>query len=97
MEYIQIYHWRLGYIYGIAGNRDKALEILNQYLELSKKEFVSPSHIAIIYIGLGEKDNALEWLEKTYEQNETGLQFIKVDPMFDNLQSDPRFQDNSNM
>jgi TolB-like protein/Flp pilus assembly protein TadD len=93
MEYIQIFHWHLGYIYGIAGNRDKALEILNQYLELSKKEFVSPTHIAIIYIGLGEKDNALEWLEKTYEQNEAGLQFIKVDPMFDNLRSDPRFQD----
>ena len=93
MEFIQIFHWHLGYIYGIAGNRDKALEILNQYLELSKKEFVSPIHIAIIYIGLGEKDNALEWLEKTYEQNEAGLQFIKVDPMYDNLRSDPRFQD----
>ena len=90
---MQKYHWRLGYIYGVAGKKEKALEILNYYLEQSKKEFVWPSNIAFIYIGLGEKDKAFEWLEKTYEQREAFLDLLKVEPMYDSLRSDPRFQD----
>jgi TolB-like protein/lipoprotein NlpI len=93
IEFEPTYHWHLGYIYGVAGKREKALEILNYYLELSKKEFVWPASIAFIYIGLGEKDKAFEWLEKTYEQREAWLDQLKVDPMFDSLRSDPRFQD----
>ena len=92
-EFELTYHWHLGYIYGVAGKREKALEILNYYLELSKKEFVWTAGIAFIYIGLGEKDKAFEWLEKTYEQREAWLDQLKVDPMFDSLRSDPRFQD----
>jgi len=85
--------WRFGYIYGVAGKREKSLEILNYYLERSKKEFVMTANIAFIYIGLGEKDKAFEWLEKTYMQREAWLTELKVEPMYDNLRSDPRFQD----
>jgi len=92
-EFEPTYHWHLGYIYGVAGKREKALEILNYYFELLKKEFVWPSNVAFIYIGLGEKDKAFEWLEKTYEQREAWLDQLKVDPMYDSLRSDPRFQD----
>ena len=93
IEFEHTYHWHLGYIYGVAGKREKAMEILNNYLELSKKEFVWTAGIAIIYIGLGENDKALEWLEKTFEQREGWLTELKVEPMFDSLRSDPRFQD----
>jgi len=97
-EYLKIefepsYHWHLGYIYGVAGKRDKALEILNYYLELSKEEFIWTAAIAFIFAGLDEKDKAFEWLEKTYDQREAWLDQLKVDPMYDNLRSDPRFQD----
>jgi tetratricopeptide (TPR) repeat protein len=85
--------WNIGYIYGVAGNKEKAQEILDNYLELSKKEFVAPAYIAFIYIGLGEKDKAFEWLEKTYEQREAWIDLLKVSPRFDSLRSDPRFQD----
>jgi tetratricopeptide (TPR) repeat protein len=85
--------WHLGYIYGVAGKKEKALEILNYYLELSKKEFVAPFIIVNIYIGLGEKDKAFEWLEKIYEQREARLDLLQVDPIYDSLRSDPRFQD----
>ena len=85
--------WNIGYIYGAAGKMDEAQEILNYYLELSKKQFVRPVIFAFIYIGLGEKDKAFEWLEKTYEQREAFLDLIKVEPMYDSLRSDPRFQD----
>ncbi len=48
-----------------------------------------------IYVGLGEKDKAFEWLEKAYEDRSIGSSFagIKVDPVFDPLRSDPRFAD----
>jgi TolB-like protein/Tfp pilus assembly protein PilF len=92
-EFMLRNHWHLGYFYGVAGKKEKALELLNYYLELSEKEFVGPAIIAFIYIGLGEKDKAFEWLEKTYEQREARLDLLKVEPMYDNLRSDPRFQD----
>jgi TolB-like protein/Tfp pilus assembly protein PilF len=87
-------YWRLGYIYGVAGKQAKALEILDYYFELSKKsDFKWTANIACIYIGLGEKDKAFEWLEKSYEQRDSWLIQIKVDPMYNSLRSDPRFQD----
>ncbi len=85
--------WYLGYYYGLAGKKEKALEILNYYLNQSETEFVLLSEITFIYIGLGEKDKAFEWLEKNYLQHEAWLEAIKVEPMYDSLRSDPRFQD----
>jgi len=85
--------WYLGYIYAIAGKREKAQEILDRYLELSEKEFVPPTNIANVYMGMGEKEKAFEWLEKTYDQREAGLKDLNVNPIYDSLRSDPRFQD----
>jgi len=93
IEFMTSWHWYFGYIFGIAGKKEKALEILNYYLEQSKKEFVWPANIAFIYIGLGEKDKAFEWLEKTYEQREAWMEVLKAESMYDSLRSDPRFQD----
>ena len=62
-------------------------------MELAQKEFVWPSSIAIIYASIKETDKAMEWLEKTYEQQEGWLPLLQTEPMFDNLRSDPRFQD----
>jgi tetratricopeptide (TPR) repeat protein len=90
---IDVIDFGIGYIYGVAGKKKEAQEILDHYLELSKKEFVGPAFMAFIYIGLGEKDKAFEWLEKTYEQREAYVDLLKVSPMFDSLRSDPRFQD----
>jgi len=92
-DYDPTWYSYLGYIYGVTGKRDQALEILNHYLELLKTEFFWNANVAIIYISLGEKDKAFELLEKSYEQREGWMPFLKVDPMFDSLRSDPRFQD----
>jgi len=91
VELDSTWHWRLGYIYGMAGYREEAQEILQYYLELSEKEFVWPTNIAFIYAGLGEIDRAIEWLEKTYERREAWLGLLQVEPMYDNLRTDPRF------
>ena len=46
----------------------------------------------MLYAGLGEKDEALSWLEKAYEERADGLTWLNVDPMLDDLRPDPRFQ-----
>jgi hypothetical protein len=51
-----------------------------------------PYLIALIYMGLREKDKAFEWLEKAYEDRDTHMANVKVDPWLDPLRSDPRFQ-----
>jgi hypothetical protein len=59
----------------------------------SKRRYVAPFDIAIIYVGLGDKAHALEWLEKAYEDHSDRLSWIKVWPQFDSLRGEPRFQD----
>jgi hypothetical protein len=61
--------------------------------QLSKQRFVFSYGIALVYAGLGDKDQAFQWLEKSYQDREPRITRIKVDPLFDNLHSDPRFAD----
>lgn len=81
----------LGYAYGVAGQKDKALRLLDQLDKLSKECFVSPYYIAMVFIGLGEKDQAFAYLEKAYVEREYLLLFLKGNPIFDSLRDDPRF------
>ncbi|MCA1624124.1 MAG: hypothetical protein LC778_10055, partial [Acidobacteria bacterium] len=55
--------------------------------------FVPPYHIALIYNGLGEQDEALAWLERGFEQRDTRMTFLKIDPKLNNLRHEPRFID----
>ena len=81
----------LGAAYAKAGEREKASEILKQ-LETSK-EYVSPGELAVLYTSLGEREKAFASFEKAYAAHDLQLQFLKVDPSFDALRDDPRFQD----
>jgi len=83
----------LGHAYAVAGKKSEAQQILRQLKSQSGKSFVSAYDIATIYVGLGEKERALTLLEDGYEQRAEGLVWLKVDPVFDSLRSDPRFQD----
>ena len=60
--------------------------------EIPKQKYLPPVYRAIIYGGLGEKDKAFEWLEKGYEDRDTGAT-VKVNPIYDPLRSGPRFAD----
>ena len=80
-------------MYAVAGEKLKAQEILNYHLEKSEKEFVWPASIAFVYIGLGEYSEAFEWLEKAYKQREAYMDLLMVEPLYDSLRSDPRFND----
>jgi TolB-like protein/cytochrome c-type biogenesis protein CcmH/NrfG len=82
---------RLGYLYGKAGKRDVALKILEEFLEQSKRGYISPYYIAYVYAGLGDKDKVFEWLDKAYDLRDLVQWLIKVDSIFDDLHSDPRW------
>ena len=61
-------------------------------LEESKNQYVSPFYVALVYAGLQEKENALDWLEKAFQDRSNAMVFLKVDPELDGLRSLPRFQ-----
>jgi TolB-like protein/DNA-binding winged helix-turn-helix (wHTH) protein/Flp pilus assembly protein TadD len=82
----------LGHAYGVAGRKNEADETLDHLVRLSKNEYVSPFYVSIVYAGLHENDKAMDWLEKAYEDRSNAIIFLKVDPDFDGLRSDPRFQ-----
>jgi serine/threonine-protein kinase len=88
-----VFKFVLAYIYAQTGNRVEALRILHELqAPKSSSQFVPAFGIALIYVGLGENDQAIDWLEKALAQREPFLIYIKVDPNFDPLRGDPRFQ-----
>jgi TolB-like protein/Tfp pilus assembly protein PilF/predicted Ser/Thr protein kinase len=83
----------LAHAYAVSGNKRKARGILAQLESLSTRSYVSPLNVATIYAGLGETDHAIQWLGNAYEDRSPLLTYLKIDPDFDPLRSDPRFQD----
>ncbi len=81
----------LGRAYAVTGQKDKARKILGALKKLHKRDPHWFFQIAIIYEGLGAKDQAFEWLEKGSEPEAGYLTLLKVDPILDSLRSDPRF------
>ena len=82
----------LGYIYALAERRDEARKVLDDLLELSKKEHVSSFYVALVYTCLGQKEQAFECLEKAYEEHDVYLSQLKVFPLLDSLRSDSRYK-----
>jgi TolB-like protein/Tfp pilus assembly protein PilF len=77
----------------LSGDRAGAKKIIADLKELSKRTYVSPWLFAMIYPDFGDKDEAFKWLEACYETREHDLVFSNVWPMFDNLRTEPRYQD----
>ena len=75
------------------GRGDDARTMIQKLQEHVQKEGVGRYEIALIYAGLGEKDAAFEWLEKAFEQRTVYMLWLNVDPSFDDLRSDSRFED----
>jgi TolB-like protein/Tfp pilus assembly protein PilF len=83
----------LGRAYAETGRRGEALELLAQLQEKGKTEYVRNYLYTILYIGLGDRSTALDYLEKARDGAETpDTGWIKVDPLFDPLRGEPRFQ-----
>jgi len=82
---------QLGHIYAISGRRAEAQQVLDHLLEKRGAGYVNPVYVGIIYAGLGNNDQAFEWLERAYKDRVEELLLLKVDPLFNSLHSDPRF------
>lgn len=81
----------LGYALAVSGKRTEAQAVLDELHARSDQKAVSPCFLAWIYAGLGQQEQAVEMLERAYDERDYRLLYIKVDPMFDNLRSHPRF------
>ncbi len=82
----------LGHALAVSGDRTKAEQTLRDLEILAKQRYVTPAASMTIYLGLGEKEKALEWLEKCYADRDPQCWFLKVDPLVDSMRNEPRFQ-----
>ena len=74
-----------------AGRRGEALKALADLHSLAKPRAPSPFLVALVYVGLGEKDRAFEWLDKAVDARDWQLPLLKAEHIFEGLRSDPRF------
>lgn len=83
----------LGYVYARASHRSDAQKQLDELKSLQRSKYVSSYNLALVYIGLGEKEKALDSLERAYNERYSLLVYIRVDPELDSLRDDKRFKD----
>ena len=86
------YAGTLGYAFAQIGDEAKARKIIAQLLERSRKTYVSPTSVALVYLGLGEKGRACDWLERGYLERDSNLADIGVDPLWDKLRPSACFK-----
>jgi serine/threonine protein kinase/Tfp pilus assembly protein PilF len=84
----------LGHSYAVSGNRAEAHKVLDHLKDLSAHRYIAPYNVAVIYAGLGEKDEAFAWLNRAYDARSYLLAvYLNTDSRLDNLRSDARFTD----
>jgi Tfp pilus assembly protein PilF len=75
----------------VSGQGAEARQVIAELLKLAQQSYLPPYPLAIVYAGLGEKDEAFAWLEKAYAEREAWMTYLNVYPVFDPLRSDARF------
>ena len=82
----------LGYAHGMTGDRTRAMAAIEELKRTSPfKGYVPPFNLAIVYLGLGDRARALDYLEQAYDNNSQWMPYIRGDRIFDPLRSEPRF------
>ncbi len=83
---------QLGHAYALAGEREEARTILDNLQRMSASRYVSPYNIALIFAGLGDREQTFAWLDRAVEDRSEWTHHIHIDPRLDSLHDDPRFQ-----
>jgi tetratricopeptide (TPR) repeat protein len=83
----------LAYIHAVSGNQKEARQTLSRLLELAKRYPIQPGLVALVYVGLDERNEALAWLEKAYQVHSPMMIWLKADPRFDRIRQEPGFQE----
>ena len=87
------YKLTLAWAFAMSGKGSEAFKILDEFKEPAKRKFLTAESQAEIHAALGEKQQALEWLEKSYQEHETNFPLIRCYREYDSLRSEPKFQD----
>jgi TolB-like protein/DNA-binding winged helix-turn-helix (wHTH) protein/Tfp pilus assembly protein PilF len=82
----------LAHLYAVSGRQDRARELLKELTHPTRREYVSPFYIALVYVGLNEHAESLQWIQKAIDDRSNPCIFLRVDPDFDNLRRDARFK-----
>jgi tetratricopeptide (TPR) repeat protein len=86
-----VYVAALGHAYAVGGKKADALRVRDELLKQLELRYIPPYWVATLYVGLGDQEQALRWLEKAYAERSGGLIWIGVDPRMDSLRSEVRF------
>jgi TolB-like protein/Tfp pilus assembly protein PilF len=81
----------LGHVYASSGNIPAAHKILDTLFVVKKQEPVSPFFFALVYAGLNDKEKALEWLQKAFEEKSGSVRYLKMEPRLQNLRNEPGY------
>ena len=79
-------------IYGLQGRKHEAEELIDEVKKTARHQYVSGWFFAGAYVGLGQKDEAITWLERAYEEHDQWMVYVAENPVLDPLHSEPRFQ-----
>jgi len=82
----------LGLAYAVSGKKAETMKLAEAFKAAAKKRYIPPTYFGMLFAGLGDKDKAMIWLEKAYDDRADGLTWLNVEPMLDEVRSDPRFQ-----
>jgi TolB-like protein/DNA-binding winged helix-turn-helix (wHTH) protein/Flp pilus assembly protein TadD len=88
-----LYLAQVAVAYASAGRKTEALQIVAQLQSLSSTRYVSPYGLAQIYAALRDQEQTFKWLQNAYDDRAVWMSYLAVDPVFDSLRSDQRFQD----
>jgi TolB-like protein/Tfp pilus assembly protein PilF len=83
----------LAHAYAVAGRRKQALGLLRELKRLARRRYVSSYAFALLFVGLGDKEEAFVWLAKARQECSSAMPFVRVEPRLASLRADPRFQD----
>jgi TolB-like protein len=83
----------LGLAYGVNGQIEQAKKMAESFKTAARQRYIPPTYFGMIQAGLGNKDQAFNWLEKAFAERADGLTWLNVEPMLDGLRDDPRFHD----
>ena len=81
----------LGSAYGYLGKTTEAIQILDKLNDLALKTYIAPYNFALLYTGLGDLEKALDWLERSRDDRNSLLIYLRTEHQFAQLRSDPRF------
>src|SRR5947209_326618 len=82
----------LGLAYAVSGKKAETMKLAEAFKAAAKKRYIPPTYFGMLFAGLGDKNKAMMWLEKAFTDRADGLTWLNVEPMLDEVRSDPRFQ-----